>query len=65
LDYNRDGHLDLFVSNYLQFDFNMCLSLARTAIAIGREFRSSAVREDCRRDITPYIAITATALLLT
>ena len=21
LDYNRDGHLDLFVSNYLQFDF--------------------------------------------
>ncbi|HEV7220638.1 MAG TPA: CRTAC1 family protein [Terriglobales bacterium] len=22
LDYNRDGHLDLFVSNYLQFDFD-------------------------------------------
>ncbi|MEP6540238.1 MAG: CRTAC1 family protein [Bryobacteraceae bacterium] len=22
LDYNRDGHLDLFVSNYLEFDFN-------------------------------------------
>ena len=21
LDYDRDGHLDLFVSNYLQFDF--------------------------------------------
>ncbi len=21
VDYNRDGHLDLFVSNYLQFDF--------------------------------------------
>jgi len=22
LDYNRDGHLDLFVSNYIQFDFD-------------------------------------------
>src|SRR6185369_5118124 len=22
VDYNRDGHLDLFVSNYLQFDMN-------------------------------------------
>ncbi len=24
LDYNRDGHLDLFVSNYLQFDIKRC-----------------------------------------
>jgi hypothetical protein len=23
LDYNRDGHLDLFVSNYVQFDFKL------------------------------------------
>ena len=50
VDYNRDGHLDLFVSNYVDFSTSPTRRCrARTRTATGRAFRSSAGRAGCRR----------------
>ena len=38
LDYNRDGHLDLFVSNYIRFSFDHAPAPGENSTATGRAF---------------------------
>ncbi len=66
VDYNRGGHLDLFVSNYLEFDLEKAPKPGQTA---NCEYSSTPVFFVGPGDIptvsTVYTAITATALSLT
>ena len=39
VDYDRDGHLDLFVSSYLQFDFKSVPKPGEERTAPGKESR--------------------------
>ncbi len=48
VDYNRDGHLDLFVSNYIRFSLEHAPAPGRTPPAIGKESRLTADRAGCR-----------------
>ena len=54
VDYDRDGHLDLFVSNYVRFSSSTCLCREKTAAACGKEFLSSADRAGYRPADIPF-----------
>ena len=57
LDYDRDGHLDLFVSNYLVFDPARAPRAGAATHVTGRACPSTAVRGACSLAPTPSIAI--------
>jgi len=42
VDYDRDGYLDLFVSNYVRFSFENAAAPAKTPTVDGKEFPSNA-----------------------
>ena len=60
VDYNRDGHLDLFVSNYIRFSFEHAPAPGENSIVTGRVFRSIADRVDFPPAGILFIATTAT-----
>jgi len=65
VDYDCDGLLDLFVSNYVQFSLSKRRSPAKTTAAFGWGFRSPAGRGDCTPAGIGFITTMATAPLPT
>ena len=47
VDYDRDGHLDLIVANYVDFDLATAPAPGDRPTVSGRAFRSCAVRGEC------------------
>ena len=62
LDYDRDGRLDIFVSNYLKFSFEDTPKPGANPIAFISDWPSTADREDCRSTAISYTMPTVTAL---
>ena len=51
MDYDRDGHLDLFVSHYIDFDLVTApVPGGLIGLANRKAFPSPVVHEDSRRD---------------
>ena len=65
LDYDRDGHLDLFVCNYIKLDPAKTPAADERAFASGRASRSCAARAGSPATPTFFTTTTATELLPT
>ena len=61
LDYDRDGRLDLFAANYIDFDLRVDAAALVRPVPIQGSRRSPAARRDCRGARTCSIATAATA----
>ena len=62
IDYDRDGHLDLFVAHYVDLRRREFRSPAARILVHYQAFPSSAARAACRKNAAASITTTATAL---